>query len=159
MTQKEELLTAFDEAWSFKWESIESVLNDISDEEALYQHPSYSNLQQEESHPPPGTILTLLVHLADCYGYYRALIIHRPEMLNVPPPLEAGNMKVAMSNLMLRRLELREAIDSLAEAQFEEKIYNHKSVAQLIRMLIRHDAWHSGQIALIKRLYRNTIGA
>ncbi len=159
MTQKEELLTAFDEAWSFKWESIESVLGDISNEEALYQHPSYANLQQEESHPPPGTILTLLVHLTDCYGYYRALIIHRPEMLNVPAPLEASNMKVAMVNLALRRLELREAIDSLAEQQLEEKIYNHKSVAQLIRMLIRHDAWHSGQIALIKRLYRNPVAS
>ncbi len=157
MTQKVELLAAFDEAWSFKWESIESVLGDISHEEAHYQHPCFASVEREKGYPLPGTILTHITHLGECYCYYRGLIIHRPNLVDDPAPFETQDIKEAITNLRKCRESLRECINALSEDQFEDKIYNLKSVAQEVRMVVRHDAWHSGQIALVRRLYRHSL--
>lgn len=154
MSSKDELLIAFDEAWSFKWESITTAISDVTDDEANFQHAAYADVEREEGHPPSGTILYFVFHLADCYAYYVSLIADRPLRIEIPTANAVSNMAEAIALLTANRALLREAVASLNEAQLLEPIFNHKTVAQLVRMSIRHDAWHSGQIALIRRLYR-----
>lgn len=154
MNSKEELLSAFDEAWSFKWESIIASIAEVTDDEANFQHAAYASVEREEGHPPSGTILYFVFHLADCYAYYVSLIVNRPQRLELPTAPSVSNMNEAVALLTANRALLRDAVASLTEEQLQEPIYNHKTVAQLVRMSIRHDAWHSGQIAVIRRLYK-----
>ena len=154
MTRKEEILAAYDDAWSWRWESLTAALNGITDEEAAFQHPIYSDVEREEGHPPSGSILWHLVHLAHCYRHYVSAIKRRPDAPEEFPPPEASLLAEAISNLERYRLELRTAIASVPEEELDDEVFNYKTVAQLARMTVRHDAWHASQIAIAKRLYR-----
>ena len=154
MTGKEELLASFDDVLSNKWDSIESILKGISEEEVLYQNPVYSKEEREVGHPLSGTILWHIVHLADCYQWYKGKIISRPEKPVQLPPPEVQNLAEGITNLKLHRTELRDCISSLSEDQLGEKLYDGKTVSDLARASVRHDAWHGGQIAVARRLYR-----
>ncbi len=155
MTCKEELLASFDEAWSDAWESLESVTKNLTEEEALYQHPSYSDVPLEEGHPPSGTVLWHLVHLAHCYRHYCNVIRERPAQPADPPVPEAHSVQEALDNLRHYRLELRNTIAALTEEELEDKLYHEKSIAKFARAIVRHDAWHGGQIAVARRLFRS----
>lgn len=154
MTRKEEMLKAFDEVWLRKWESLEGyTLKDITEEEALYQHPAYKDEPLEEGHPPTGTVLYLLTHLYDVYRYYTMVVINRPKDVTSPPPPEAHSVAEAVDYIKKFRAELRDVFESLTEEQLEEPVSGDRTVAQLLRMLPRHDSWHTGQIAMLRRLY------
>lgn len=154
MTRKDEILAAYDDAWSWRWESLTTALNGVTEEEAAFQHPIYSDVEREESHPPSGSILWHLVHLAHCYRHYVSSIELRPKQGEDYPPPEANSLAEAISNLKLYRAELRNAIASVPEEQLDDEIFNYKTVAQFARMTVRHDAWHASQIAIARRLYR-----
>lgn len=154
MTRKEELLGAFDDVWSRKWESLDNVLKDVSEEEAHYQSPIYSDEPTWPGEVPSGTILWYLQHLAQCYIYYRRLIIERPANITDIEAPSANTIEEARSNLLKYRAELRDLIATLREEELEEKIFNGLTVAGIIRMMARHDGWHTGQIAVARRLYR-----
>jgi uncharacterized damage-inducible protein DinB len=95
-----------------------------------------------------------VVHLAHCYRYYRANIIERPNEVEDPPTSRATTLGEAVAELKKYRSELRETIASLREEEFAERLKNYESISEQMRMMIRHDAWHGGQIAMIKRLHR-----
>jgi hypothetical protein len=154
MTGKEELLAEFDQVWSHPWESLEAILKDVSEKEAWYQHPIYSKEEREEGHPPSGTILCHLVHLGQCYRWYKSWIISRPDKPTEVLPPEARSLEEGIANVKICRDELRECISSLSEEQLIEKLYGGKTVVELARASVRHDAWHGGQIAVARRLYR-----
>ena len=156
LTSKEELLASFDAVWSHPWESVESILKDVSEEEVWYQHPIYSKEEREVGHPPSGSILWHIVHLGQCYRWYRSWIISRPNKPTEVLPLEAQSLVEGIANVKLCRDELRDCLSSLSEDQLSEKLYGGKMVIDLARASIRHDAWHGGQIAVAKRLYRMT---
>jgi len=154
MTSKEELLAEFDEAWSHPWESLGAILKDVSEEEAWYQHKIYAKEEREEGHSPSGTILWHLVHLGQCYRWYRSWISSRPNKPSEVLPPEATSLAEGIVNVKLCRDELRDCLSSLSEEQLNEKLYGGKTVIDLARASVRHDAWHGGQIAVAKRLYR-----
>jgi hypothetical protein len=154
MTRKEEILAAYDDAWSYKWESLDYALNGVAEEEAAFQHPVYSDAERERGHPPSGSILWHLVHLAQCYLYYASAIERRPSEPEEIPPPEADFLVEAISNLKRCRAKLRAAITSVPEQELDDEVFNYKTVAQLARMTVRHDAWHASQIVIVKRLYR-----
>ncbi len=154
MTSKEELLASFDQVWSHPEESVELALKGVSEEEAWYQHPAYSDLEHEYMHPPSGSILWYLVHLGHCYRWYVAIIGSRPDKPEEPLPPVANTLIEGITNVKTERDRLRECLSSLAEDQFDEKLYNGRNILDQMRMIIRHDAWHGGQIAVAKRLYR-----
>jgi uncharacterized damage-inducible protein DinB len=154
MTRKEEILAAYDDAWSYKWESLTAALKDVTEEEAAYQHPIYSDVEREDGHPPSGSIMWHVVHLAHCYRHYVSTIERRPGSSEAFPPPEANSLTEAIANLIRCRAELRSAIASVDEAELDGEVSNYKTVAQLARMTVRHDAWHASQIVIAKRLYR-----
>lgn len=153
-TAKDELLAAFDDALSYQWESVEAALRDVSDLDAWYQHPAYLGEPTDDGYPPAGTIMWQVVHLAHCYRYYRANIIERPNAVDDPPTPRATTLDEAIAELRRYRSELRETIASLRDEDFAERLKNYESISEQMRMMIRHDAWHAGQIVVIKRLHR-----
>jgi hypothetical protein len=154
MTSKEELLAEFDQVWSHSEESVELALKGATEEEAWYQHVSYSKLEREPYHPPSGSVLWHVVHLGHCYRWYKAIILSRPNRPEEPLPPEAKSLAEGIPNVKIARDELKECIASLSEDSFTDKLYNGRSILDQFRMIIRHDAWHGGQIAVARRLYR-----
>ncbi len=154
MMRKEELLICFDQVAHHPEESVELALKGITEEESWYQHPAYSIEEREVGHPPSGSILWYVVHLADCYTWYKALILERParpEYLAVP---DIKNLAEGIIIMKSCRADLRECIASIADEQFEDILCNGRSISDQVRMIIRHDAWHGGQIAVARRLAR-----
>ncbi len=154
MARKSEILAAFDDAWSYKWESLESVLDGITEEVAAYRHTIYSDVEREPGYPPSGTILWHVVHLAHCYRHYANGIERRPAPHEEFPVPEAHSLAEAISNLKRYRAELRNAIASVPEDRLDDKVFDYDSAAHLVRMIVRHDAWHASQIAVVKRMHR-----
>jgi uncharacterized damage-inducible protein DinB len=154
VTRKEEILAAYNDAWSYKWESLTAALSSISEEEAEYQHPIYADAHCEEGLPASGSILWHIVHLADCYRHYVSTIERRPDAAEEFPPPEAHSLSEAISILKRCRMELRNAIDGIPEEDLDDEVFNYGTIAQLARMTVRHDAWHGAQIVVAKRLYR-----
>jgi DinB family protein len=154
MTRKEEILAANDDAWHYKWESLSVVLNDITEEEAIFQYPVYSGVERQIGYPPSGTILWHLVHLAHCYLDYTSTIECRPSAPGEISPPSSYSLSEAITKLKHYRYQLRTAIASVPEDELDNEVFNYGTVAELARMTTRHDAWHGSQIAIAKRLYR-----
>lgn len=154
MTRNEELLASFDDVWSHRWESFEATMKNVSEVAAQYSHPAYANEEQEEGMPLPGSILWHLVHLTHCYDYYVKMIELRPNKIEEAIELPAwSTLADAIEGLRRSRQLLRTVIASLDESAIEDRVSNGDTVATFVRMIVRHDAWHSAQIAVAKRLY------
>ena len=154
MTRKEELLAAFDDVWSHRWESMGKLFDDISDEEANFQHESYVNAERYPKDPESGTILWYVHHLAHCYRYYINVITMHPERPEAAPHPAIESIGALLDVMKHDRAALRDAITAVPDDQLDEKVYNGDTIAAFVRMVTRHDAWHSGQVAVARRLYR-----
>jgi hypothetical protein len=152
LTEKQTLLAAFDDAWSHKWESFESATKDLTEAEALYQHSSYALEKQDEGWPKPGSVLWHLTHLEYWYHYYQDVLEKMPEPAPENPDVQpAQSFDEAMSKLLETRAKLRAKIGSLTDDQLSLELPGMK-IAEFIRMIIRHDTWHSSQIRMARRL-------
>jgi uncharacterized damage-inducible protein DinB len=154
LTQKQEILASFDEVWSHKWESIDAVLKDMTDDEARFVHPIYLGIEREEGFPSNGSILWHLTHLAFCYRHYSEGLRAMPAKPADTSGHEPASVEDAIEDLKRSRQTLREEIAGLADSSLDQKVWFGDTVAQFIRMIIRHDAWHSAQIAVARRLYK-----
>lgn len=154
MTRKEEILAAYDDVLSHPWESLDSALKDVTGEQAEYQHAAYIDEPDELHYPKAGTILWHLVHLAHCYRHYAPAIKERPIRPPEPEAPEANTLEEAINNLLSYRKQLRDVIEATSDDGFEEKMGNGKTVAEFLRSVIRHDAWHAAQIVVVRRLYK-----
>ena len=156
MTEKEVLLAAFDDAWSHTWESFDTVAKDLTEDEIHFQHPVYASEKQEDGWPKPGSILWHLVHIEYWYNYYLACLDHIPEGTSTLPHVNAEwTLEAAMAKLLRTRATLREKIVLLGDAQLDTKYTkSNMPVGEFIRMMARHDTYHTAQIAVARRLYR-----
>lgn len=154
MTRKEELFASYDAVGNRKWESLESALKDLTEEEALFQHPCYAKEEIDPAEPLPGSVMWHLVHLPHCYRHYVDIIRERPAQPADPPAPQPTSVIKAIQILQQERAELRATIAKLSEAELDEKLYYDETVTDLVRGTIRHDAWHGGQIVMARRLFR-----
>jgi hypothetical protein len=74
MSSLDQLLQMFDDAWSHKYESVKTVLNDVTPEEALWQHPAYSATDRMPGMPAAGTILWQVAHLEHSARHYTQIL-------------------------------------------------------------------------------------
>lgn len=155
LTEKQTLLAAFDDAWSHKWESFESVTKDLAEDEVQYQHPVYASTEQEDGWPKPGTVLWHLVHMEYWYRYYIDTL-ERPMEQNapLPDPQSAETLEEAMSKLIATRKTLRTRISDLPDPGLDISLRGRIRAGEFIRMVIRHDTYHTAQIGIARRLYR-----
>lgn len=152
------LLASFDDIWGHRWESTSSVLEGVTPEEAVWQHPAYADVAQEAGMPGSGTIAWHIAHLEYCTRYYTRILETRsaaedPADPSVPPPANLSFLPLLELFGEARR-KFRDQLAVLTDADLDAECRSGSSVAAFVGMVFRHQSWHGGQIALIRRLYR-----
>jgi DinB superfamily len=155
MSQVVQLLQAFDDVWSHGCESLHSALKDVSSTEASWQDSSYAVEPLVQGLPEPGTICWHVAHLEHCARHYTAILRGRPladEPVTLPPGM--AELSELTERLERARRLFRTEIENLSDMDLQAFCARGMNVAEFLRMAIRHEAWHAGQIAVIRRLYR-----
>jgi hypothetical protein len=149
------LLQAFDDTWSHECESLRSVLRHVTAEEALWQHPAYAAETSVDELPEPGTICWQVAHLEHCARHYTTILRTRPVVAEpLTPPPGVNDLKELIHRLKSARRLLRQEIQRLNEVDLDGMCVRGMNVAEFLRMAIRHETWHAGQLVVIRRLYR-----
>jgi uncharacterized damage-inducible protein DinB len=121
--------------------------------------------------PPSGvhSIWQLVLHMTawtrEVTRRVRAGEARDPEMGDWPPlpsPADATAWRAAVRALNDAHVELRESVRALDATRLTTTVGDMRdralgtgvSVAQTINGLVQHDAYHCGQIAVVKRLHR-----
>jgi len=155
MSQIRQLLQAFDDSWAHGCESLRSALQGVTAEESSWQHCSYAAEPLVEGLPEPGTIRWHVAHLEHSARHYTAILRERPvEHEPITSPLEIAEILESIDRLERARRLLRVEIEKLSDLDLEAPCARGMNVAEFLRMAIRHEAWHAGQIAVIRRLYK-----
>lgn len=155
MSQIVFLLKAFDENWSHECESLDSILADVTSEESEWQHAAYSGETLVQGLPEPGTIRWHVAHLEHCARHYAEILRTRPVTHEPPtPPPGVADLPQLIHRLEGARRSLRTEIERLSDADLDAPCVREMSVAKFLRMVVRHEVWHAGQVAVIRRLYR-----
>ena len=157
MTATEVLVNELDDAFAHKWDSLRTALNGVTEEEALWQAPCYRDVEQEKGMSPSGTILWQVAHLHGCKQGYLDSIRHRggdapDKTYPDPEPTLAGEL----ASLMRTQEAMRNEISALTDADLE-MITCKMPLYQYLNNIIRHDIWHSAQIAMARRLYKHAV--
>ncbi len=149
------LLRAFDDAWHHDDESLRAVLRGVTSEEASWQHPAYARERPIPGLPTPGTILWHLAHLDQSARHYAAILERRPleDEPRTPPP-DASSLAELSTGLARAQAVLRARIAGLSKPDLDKACARGMDVGEFVRMILRHETWHAGQIAVVRRLYR-----
>ncbi len=155
------LLRFVDDAWSHSYESVASALEGVSEEEACWQADCYADEPQEAGWPQPGTILWQVLHLAHCKRHYALYIQQRGQAKGPQAPEFQPHQDLQSARTALAQAHgaLRAALAQVKVAELDCKAGNSMVLPEFVSMIQRHDAWHAGQIALVRRLFRKRSGA
>jgi DinB superfamily len=149
------LLQMFDDTWSQQRESLRSIPQGVTSEESMWQDPAYAAEPFVQVLPEPGTILWQVAHLEHCARHYTEILRKRPIAREpATPPPGIAELSELINRLERARRLLREEIQRLSEADLDSPCARGMSVGVFVRGVIRHEAWHAGQLAVIRRLYR-----
>ncbi|MCB0712098.1 MAG: DinB family protein [Ignavibacteriae bacterium] len=148
-------LQLFDDSWAHNYESIHSALDDLTEDEAQWQHSSYAGIETEQNLPLPGSILWHIAHIEYYAKVYASILRNRP-VSEYPdlPPSTASTLPELRSAMNVALQELRDAIAALHDEDLESNCIAEASVAEFLGLVMRHQTWHSGEIAVARRLYR-----
>lgn len=150
------VLETFDLIAAHQWESTASALVDLTKEEASWQAPGYESLVQEPGFPPEGTVLWHIAHLEYYSRYYASVLRLRTSKDNPAVELPKTLSFPDLIDLLWKaRAELREQIAVLDDDDLKLPAHNGDTVGQFLCAVFRHESWHGGQIAMLRRLYRN----
>jgi uncharacterized damage-inducible protein DinB len=142
-------LVALDNAWSHDWESLMSVVEGVTEEEAAWQAPCYRAEPRRADAPPPGSIRWHVVHIAECKMSYTLRLRGNVEARSPDvPPLGTRTFAGDLAALREAHRAERAAIEAFPDDAFTP------TVCDFLANIIRHDIWHGGQIAVARRLFR-----
>ncbi|MEM7167703.1 MAG: DinB family protein [Planctomycetota bacterium] len=145
-------LLQLDELWDHDWESLASILRGVSHDEAGWAAPCYADAADSEPSPPQaGSIWWHLHHIAICKRVYTAQIAAQPEPDAL---LAAPSFEEEHARLQTIHDAQRQAIAALSDEDLDREVPGSGSLASFLATTLRHDIWHAGQIALVRRLYR-----
>ncbi|MCC7139838.1 MAG: DinB family protein [Planctomycetes bacterium] len=150
------LVQSFDDAWSHPWEALLPTLEGVTDEEARWQAPCYAAEAPEAGWPPPGTVWWHVAHLAHYKAYYAAVVRARTAATVPDPAPRVPRATFAEDLESLRRAhdEQRAAVAALTPADLDGLVRDRTPLAEFLAATLRHDAWHGGQLAVARRLWR-----
>ncbi|MGH7162891.1 MAG: DinB family protein [Planctomycetota bacterium] len=156
MSAIEAFLRQLDDAWGHAWESLESVLAGVGEEEAAWQAPCYRAEPREDGWPAPGTIRWQVAHLAHCKMHYTAILRERKrgESPPAPPWPPSPSWADDLRALEGAHAEQRDAVRAIPDGDLGMTVGAKMPLAAFLAMIARHDSWHGGQLALARRLYR-----
>ncbi len=150
-------LLQLDHAWEHAWESLDAVLEGVTEQEAAWQASCYADVPVEAGWPRPGTIRWHVVHLAHCKRTYAALVRARKatQRPSIPRRAPAATVDADLAELDAAHADQRDAVAACSDTDLDDLVGNRMPLAEFLAMTIRHDAWHAGQIAVARRLYRS----
>jgi len=156
MSQVAQLLRAFDDSWSHECESLRSVPQGVTPEESSWQDSSYAAEPLVQGIPEAGAIRWDIAHLEHCARHYTAILRERP-ITDEPltPPSEATDLPDLIDRLERVRRAFRREIEKLNDKDLLTPCARRMNVDEFLLMTIRHEAWHAGQLAVIRHLYRH----
>ena len=152
-------LRSFDDVFGHSWESVAQALDGVTEDVADWQSPAYAEEEREAGWPAPGTIAWHVAHLAFCKRHYTRILRARAAVPDVEPREPLSTFADELDALRRAHAEQREAIEGLEPADLDRVVGHQRemSIAEFLAMMIRHDAWHAGQIAVVRRLHRTRI--
>lgn len=156
MNPTDVLLLTLDLALADKWESLESAIADLSDEEAEWQPPAYAREAHDAEFGFPGTILWHLNHLEYYHRHYAAVLRARPvdDQPETPLPGEL-RLQAILPKLKQSNAELRNTIADLKPEDLAAPCTSRTSTAPFVLNAARHITWHAAQIRQTRRLYEH----
>ena len=159
MSEVSQLLAACDEAFGHAWDSVLSALKGVSAEEAAFQHASYRRVAADANMPPSGTILWQMAHLSLCKQNYARILQQGAGLkaLEILAP-KRHTAAILLHELRGAHARLHTTIAALADKDLALELPQSSGypgrIDAFIRTITRHDAWHGGQIAVARRLWR-----
>ncbi|MGE3802777.1 MAG: DinB family protein [Candidatus Kapaibacterium sp.] len=155
MTAIDLALQLFDDSWSHNYESVHSALDNLTESEALWQHSSYADVEPEQGFPLPGSILWHIAHIEHYARVYASILRNRPVSKYPDLPTPTATTLPELRSAMEQALqELRDAIAALRDEDLGSNCIGKASVAEFLGLVMRHQIWHGGEIAVARRLYR-----
>jgi hypothetical protein len=156
MSEIRVFLQQLDDAWGHAWESLQSVLGGVTEEEAFWQAEAYAGEAPEAGWPKPGTIAWHVAHVAHYKRYYTDIIRPagqegRPEVRPWTPRPDLRSLRGALQDAHEAQ---RAAIADFPDDRLDVVAGNDMPFREFLAMCIRHDTWHASQIAVARRLYR-----
>lgn len=151
------LLRQLDDAWAHRWESLTSVLEGVDAEEAAWQAPAYAAEEQEAGWPEPGTVHWTVAHIAHCKRHYTRCLEERGGTERPPETKRTSDADFLASRRELEAAHAaqRVVIATLVDEELGLTVGNAMDVREFLTMAVRHDIWHAGQIAVLRRLWRH----
>lgn len=145
--------TIIKDSWSHPWEGFKSCFQNCSQEEIEWVDASYQSCEQEPGWPKTGSISWHLNHVGACKQSYIA-DIKNPNEDNLETNWEVVRDLFALE-VVLDSIN-KEFIEACEKADPKTAIKGKggQTLSQYIGIAIRHEIWHAGQIALIRRLYQ-----
>ncbi len=147
-------LRQLNDLWGHEWESLTAVLRGLTEEEANWRAPCYAGLDATAGDAPPGSILWQIAHIASCKREYASMFGASPAEAASAPVTGLLDLSACLLELERAQAVERAAIAALRGSDLERPLPNGQTVARQIALALRHDAWHAGQIALARRLWR-----
>jgi hypothetical protein len=131
------------------------LLAGVSVAEAEWQHAAYAR-EESRGLASPGTIAWHLSHLEQCPRRYVEILRRRP-VQSTPhvPALPTYSYPEIILTLQGSRATLRREIASIADAELDTPCRGDMSLRDFVLMITRHEAWHAGQIVVVRRLFRS----
>lgn len=146
------------ESWAHPWEGFKSSLLNCSQGEIDWVHPAYAQEEAEPGWPRAGSILWQVNHVGACKSAYAWAIAH-PDRTDNAAPWQV----ILAKEPLLVALELAHDsfLDACMKADPARKIMDKggHTYLEYVGIAIRHELWHAGQIAQLRRLYRHAVGA
>lgn len=149
------LLAVLDGLWDHPFESLVSVLGEIDAAEARWAPAGYP----AGGPPLPGSVHWHVNHLAGCKLFYISVIEHTIDPSTVRrdsdiiAPLEDFAAELARLEEIHRAQ--RDTVAGLTDADLLRPTADGTPLVHTIVTQARHDTWHGGQIAMVRRLHRN----
>ncbi|MHC4958476.1 MAG: DinB family protein [Planctomycetota bacterium] len=152
MNAVESQLVHLDNAWNHDWESLLAVLAGVGEEEANWQAPSYADVDPVDGWPAPGSIRWHVAHVAHCKREYTGRLNgDREKRTPDLPHAPTGSFAEDLAELHAAHDAERATVAALTADELTPV------VVDFLANITRHDIWHAGAIAVVRRMWRRTI--
>lgn len=153
-------LKQLDDAWAHRWESLQDVLRELGEDEATWQGAAWRSEPVEAGWPLPGSIRWQIAHIAHCKRHYADVVRGRAQPAPEPPPRVApADLAGELAALAAAHAIEREAFAGVRDDELDVLAGGRMALGEFLAMAVRHDIWHAGQIAVVRRLWRQRTNA
>lgn len=150
------LCQSFDHALGHDWESLRYAIDGLTEAEAARQHAAYANEPHDAGIGKPGTILWFLNHLLHYHRHYTAILRARP-VTTEPQTEPLGELPLAkvLPALEAANAALRAEFMKLRDEDLDQPCSPNRGTGEFVLGIVRHIAWHGGQIATLRRMLKS----